>query len=107
MSSVFCARTPGENSELAALSVTSRSAPALPGWLDFLSQSWRASVCKSGSTVLVCSLGSGRHEHLESQGHTLIVESYLEAKYSIIPTFLLRVILSRKRNLVTLDDLLV
>lgn len=77
MSSVFCARTSGENSELAALSVTSRSAPAFPGWLDFLSQLWRASVCKSGSTVLVCSLGSGRHEHLESQGHTLTVRVLL------------------------------
>lgn len=107
MSSVFCAHTSGENSELAALFVTSCSAAAFPGWLDFFSQSWCASVCKSGSSVLVCSLGRGRHEHLESQGQTLIVESYLGAKYSVIPTFLLRVILSRKRNLVALDDLLV
>lgn len=107
MSSVFCTPASGENSELAALSVTSCSAPAFPGWLDFLSQSWWASVCKSGSSELVCSLGSGRHEHLESQGHTLIVESYLGAKYSVIPTFPLRVVLSRKRSLVALEDLLV
>ena len=96
-----------ENSELAVLFAASCSAPAFPGWLDFLSQLWYASVCKSGSSVLVCSLGSGQHEHLESRGQTLIVESYLGAKYSVIPAFLLRVILSRKRNLVALDDLLV